>query len=598
MPELLFLKPFFRKMIWGGSRLREIYGEQCSADHIGESWSISAHENGRSTIISGEYEGETLDMLWKEHPEVFGNEDGKLGEEFPLLTKLIDAEKDLSIQVHPDDEYARIHANGSLGKKECWYVVDCDEDATIVIGHNAADSEEVREMIEAKKWKKFLREIPIHKGDFFQIDPGCVHAIKGGTFILETQQSSDVTYRVYDYDRLEDGKPRTLHLKESMDVIKAPFVPAPDQRKRMETENADMEHLVKCDKYSVEKYDIHGKWTHNFRTPFANLTVIEGSGRIEESEVKTGDSLIVPNGYGPVCMEGKFSVICSWPEYAGAEEKGKKEEKPYEIIITDWMGRRKAGASGEKQAILAFKDIYEEGDRIQFRIPEENRFYKIRVDDTMDESIVFLTQRDMTYDIPFAEKKKSYNKKSFTGERHYLTLKSAEAYETKVYRNLAKNVLDQHGEHGCYPHAWANVETRGESVFAARNAIDGVLANDSHGSWPYESWGINMNDKAEMTLEFGRAVDFDKIVLYTRADFPHDNWWTKATFTFSDGTKETVDMEKSSEPHTFEIKRRAVTWLRLSDLIKADDPSPFPALTQIEVYGNESMMQPEEEPAY
>lgn len=265
------------------------------------------------------------------------------------------------------------------------------------------------------------------------------------------------------------------------------------------------------------------------------------------------------------------------------------EEKKAEYCITveDHMGREKAQIKNEEQGILAFEGTYEEGDIIRFEVPEVNRFYKVRVDDTMDEELVFLTKPEVIFDIPFEEKKKSYNKKSFTGERHYLTIRAAKDFEIQQYKNLAKNVMDQHGERGCYPHASANVETRGESVFAARNAIDGVVANLSHGSWPYESWGINKNDQAEMLLEFGRPVNFDKIVLYTRADFPHDNWWTSATFTFSDGTKEVVTMEKSSKPHVFNIEKEKITWIKLSNLIKADDPSPFPALTQIEVYGNE-----------
>ena len=168
-------------------------------------------------------------------------------------------------------------------------------------------------------------------------------------------------------------------------------------------------------------------------------------------------------------------------------------------------------------------------------------------------------------------------------------MRPAKIWEINSYKNLAKNVMDQHGDPGCYPHASANVETRGEAVFAARNAIDGVVANLSHGNWPYESWGINRQDDAEMTLEFGRPVDFDTIVLYTRADFPHDNWWVKATLTFSDGTSQVVDMEKSVECHTFAIEKKGITWVKLGQLIKADDPSPFPALTQIEIYGTESL---------
>lgn len=258
------------------------------------------------------------------------------------------------------------------------------------------------------------------------------------------------------------------------------------------------------------------------------------------------------------------------------------------IKVLDRDGGEKARAEGAGQAVLAWKGEYEEGDRILFQVPETGSFYVIRVDDTMDEALVYMTNEQLVYEIPFAEKKTSYNPKSFTGERHYLTLRRANDAEVGTYRNLAKNVLDQHGDHGCFPHAFANVETRGEAVFAARNAIDGVVANESHGNWPYESWGINRQDDAEFTLDFGRAVDFDQIVLYTRADFPHDNWWEQVTFTFSDGSVETVKLEKSTKPHVIPMKKSGITWLKFGQLIKADDPSPFPALTQIEVYGTEA----------
>ena len=258
------------------------------------------------------------------------------------------------------------------------------------------------------------------------------------------------------------------------------------------------------------------------------------------------------------------------------------------IRVVNQEGVLKAEGCSENQVILAWKGEYEEGDKIIFHVGEVNRFYVIRLDDTMDESYVYVTKEEVVFDIPFEEKKKSYNPKSFTGERHYLTMRRAENREIELYKNLARNPMDQHGDTGCYPHASANVETRGESVFAARNAIDGILANDSHGRWPYESWGINMQDDAQMTLEFGRPVDFDQIVLYLRADFPHDNWWERVTFNFSDGTREIVSLEKSSKPHVLSIERKGITWLKFGELIKADDPSPFPALTQIEVYGVES----------
>lgn len=218
--ELLLLEPVFKQMIWGGSRLKDDFGYDIPGDNTGECWAISAHPHGDCTLKNTEYKGKTLSWLWENHRELFGNVQG---DRFPLLIKIIDAKADLSIQVHPDDAYAAEHENGSLGKMECWYILDAKEGGTIVIGHNAKNHEEVEEMIRGKRWKEFIREIPVKKGDFFQINPGCVHAIKGGTLIIETQQNSDITYRVYDYDRLQDGKPRALHVQQSIDVIKAPL---------------------------------------------------------------------------------------------------------------------------------------------------------------------------------------------------------------------------------------------------------------------------------------------------------------------------------------------------------------------------------------
>lgn len=255
------------------------------------------------------------------------------------------------------------------------------------------------------------------------------------------------------------------------------------------------------------------------------------------------------------------------------------------ITIKNQQGDVKCQVMDTQQTLMVYEGLYEAGDTITFTTSETDTYYVIRVDDTMDESYVYLTQPSLEYVIPFEEKRISYNQKSFTGELHYITMRAAESYENEAYRNLAKNVMDQHGDLGCFPHAHANVETRGEAVFAARNAIDGVLANESHGAWPYESWGINRQDDAIITLEFGRPVDFDKVVLYTRADFPHDNWWVSATLSFSDGSSQVVTMEKSIKPHVFQVEKQGITWMSISELIKADDPSPFPALSQVEVYG-------------
>ena len=255
------------------------------------------------------------------------------------------------------------------------------------------------------------------------------------------------------------------------------------------------------------------------------------------------------------------------------------------ITVCGEQGEIKCQVQGEDQIAAVYEGEYTQGDKLLFDTDQAENFYVIRVDGSMDEAYVYLTRKHIEYVIPFGEKKISYNPAAFTGGRHYITMRRAWDYENTGYRELAKNVMDQHGDTGCYPHARANVETRGEAVFAARNAVDGVVANESHGAWPYESWGINRRDDAEIVVEFGRAVDIDKICLYTRADFPHDNWWVQATLTFSDGTAEVVKMEKSVKPHVFDVEKKKVTWIKLSKLIKADDPSPFPALTQIQVFG-------------
>lgn len=242
-------------------------------------------------------------------------------------------------------------------------------------------------------------------------------------------------------------------------------------------------------------------------------------------------------------------------------------------------------SAGEDFADLVCLHAYEEGDRIELISSEKDAYLKWQVDDALGEAFVYITEKEVAYTIPFGEKRISLSPKVFSGERHYLYVEAAREDEIESYRNLALNPADQHAEVPCFPHATANVETRGESVFAARNAIDGVRANLSHGEWPYESWGINRQDDAVMRVDFGRNIRTDKIVLYTRSDFPHDNWWVKGTLRFSDGSSLTFPMEKSTRGHVLTFPEKEISWLELGDLIKADDPSPFPALSQIEVYG-------------
>ena len=306
--EILFLKPIFKQMLWGGQRLREDFGYDIPGEHTGECWAISAHPQGDCTIAEGEFAGMQLSQLFECHRELFGD---IKGDRFPLLIKIIDAKEDLSIQVHPDDSYAAANEKGALGKMECWYILDCEEDATIVIGHQAQTRQELEDMVHGGRWKELIREIPIKKGDFFQINPGCIHAIKGGTLILETQQNSDITYRLYDYDRLQDGKPRPLHIKQSLDVIQVPFQEAQTRTGESKTVNTWLEQLITCQYYTVWKAELKGKNKLIQDQKFMLGSVIEGTAVMNGKKVKKGMHFILPYGMEPLDIEGEAVFIFS-----------------------------------------------------------------------------------------------------------------------------------------------------------------------------------------------------------------------------------------------------------------------------------------------
>ena len=309
MKEILFMEPVFKSMIWGGERLRTEFGYSIPDEHTGECWAISAHQNGDCIIKSGRYKGKSLSTLWEHNRELFGNRKER---SFPLLIKIIDAKMDLSIQVHPDDFYAAAKENGAFGKTECWYILDCDEEAKIVIGHNARDKEELRSMIEQEKWEELIRVRPIHKGDFFQITPGTVHAIKAGTLLLETQQNSDITYRLYDYKRLDKGKPRQLHMKESIDVIQCPHEDVCTDGDTIKNTDSEIRRLISCNYYTVEKISLHGEQDFVQDKDFMNISIIDGEGKIDGMNISKGDHFILPYGYGAFRLKGNMELILSF----------------------------------------------------------------------------------------------------------------------------------------------------------------------------------------------------------------------------------------------------------------------------------------------
>jgi hypothetical protein len=206
----------------------------------------------------------------------------------------------------------------------------------------------------------------------------------------------------------------------------------------------------------------------------------------------------------------------------------------------------------------------------------------------MAPATVFIKGTCADFVIPPAGGRANYSPKSFIGARHLIRARICAKEEISARRCLSFNPYDTHGEHGFYPHATATVETRSEAAFAARNAIDGIFENTSHGEYPYESWGINRDPDAQWKIDFGREVTIDEIRITLRADFPHDNYWTKAAVEFSDGKREELTLAKTADTQVFPVAPHTAANAVLKDLIAAEGISPFPALTQIEFYGTEA----------
>lgn len=314
MSEPLFLEAVMHEKIWGGNHLELEFGYDIPSDHTGECWAISAHPNGVSTIKNGQYKGIGLDELYRTHAELFGFPKSKV---FPLLTKILDANDWLSVQVHPDDVYALEH-EGELGKTECWYILSAQKGAEIIYGHKAKTRDELEKLIREGDWENLLEKVPVKAGDFFYVPSGTMHAIGKGIMILETQQSSDTTYRVYDFDRYgDDGKKRPLHLSQSIDVLSL-GVPANSTPTRVHSDDFNNTVLVSNPFFSVYKWMISGQTIFKRTHPYLLVSVIDGKGILfvdgESYNLVKGDHFILPNDVLEWTIKGGVELIVSHPQ--------------------------------------------------------------------------------------------------------------------------------------------------------------------------------------------------------------------------------------------------------------------------------------------
>ncbi len=310
------LSPAFKDYLWGGTKLRDVYGKKCDFDKVAESWELSTHPAGESRISGGESDGMTLSEYFAKAGKAALGKNCEKFENFPVLIKFIDAKDPLSIQVHPSDEYA-LRVEKEYGKTEMWYVMDCEPGAFLYFGVNREiDKEEFRKRIENNTVLEVLNRVDVHPGDVFFIQSGAIHAIGAGILICEIQQNSNCTYRVYDYDRRgADGKPRELHVEKALEV--SSLTPSDTSDKQGGEEaipGGARKRLASCKYFTTEKYTVNGRAELDVtEDSFASLIITEGAGKAEGPEnaveFKAGDSLFIPAGSGKIAVSGSCQLI-------------------------------------------------------------------------------------------------------------------------------------------------------------------------------------------------------------------------------------------------------------------------------------------------
>ncbi|MBP2630077.1 MAG: Mannose-6-phosphate isomerase [Firmicutes bacterium] len=315
----LKLQAPLKDYLWGGTKLKSQFHKKTQLEKVAESWELSCHKDGSSVIVNGEYQGMTLpDYIEKVGKDVLGK-NSEAFTYFPILIKIIDAADNLSVQVHPENEYA-LKVEGEYGKTEMWYIVDCDEDASLLYGFKEQISkEEFKQRIESNTLLEVCNQVPVKKGDVFFIDAGTLHAINKGIVTVEIQQNSNTTYRIYDYGRVGvDGKPRQLHVEKAMDVTK--LIPSTKPTKAMATMNFfadyDMALLAKSEYFTVYNFNI--KKQCNFiadETSFQSILVLAGDLTLsyldQTLNLTKGDSVFVPANMGEYKLVGQAEIIFS-----------------------------------------------------------------------------------------------------------------------------------------------------------------------------------------------------------------------------------------------------------------------------------------------
>lgn len=308
MQEILKLKPVFHDRIWGGTKLKEYFGYETGSSRTGECWAISAHKNGDCMIENGVYKGKYLSEVYRENRKLFKGSESPV---FPLLVKLLETSESLSVQVHPDDEYALVN-DDELGKAECWYIIDCEKDAEVVIGHKARTKDALIRMIDEGDFDHLLQRISVKPGDFFYIPSGTIHSVGEGIVLLEIEQSSDTTYRIYDYDRVDqDGYRRELQVEKAKDVANVLSTDLSIHVRVREEKNLTITRYLSTLYFTLEKWAVHGEAAIALEE-FTLVSVIGGQGKINGTKAEKGDHFILTSLCSEAGLSGDLEIIACW----------------------------------------------------------------------------------------------------------------------------------------------------------------------------------------------------------------------------------------------------------------------------------------------
>ena len=321
MREPIFLRPTGKDYLWGGSRINDEFGKGIALEPLAETWECSTHPDGPSYALGGEFDGQSLAEILKTHPDYLGTHPER-GEGLPILIKFIDAKRDLSVQVHPTDEFAAAHENGQRGKTEMWYVLDAAKDAKLVYGlRHDTDAEALRESIENGTVEKHLQTVPIAKNDVFFIEAGTIHAIGAGALIAEIQQSSNLTYRLYDYDRVDkNGQKRPLHVEKALCAANLRSSAAPRQPMRVlrYRPGCASELLCRCRYFEAYRMLVNTERRQKvaYRADamsFRVLLCVDGCGTVSfcnsASNIYKGDCVFLPADSVELSLHGQLQLL-------------------------------------------------------------------------------------------------------------------------------------------------------------------------------------------------------------------------------------------------------------------------------------------------